>query len=71
MEQLYTVLKKEQTEVRYQSEWFDKMGMSEVIRLMGKFTLAQFMAHQTFRQRYEQGLALGMHEIFVSCFAGL
>ena len=70
MEQLYTVLKKEQTEVRYQSEWFDKMGMSEVIRLMGKFTLAQFMAHQTFRQRYEQGLALGMHEILYPVLQG-
>ncbi|HNZ89239.1 MAG TPA: tyrosine--tRNA ligase [Candidatus Cloacimonas acidaminovorans] len=70
MEQLYTVLKKEQTEVRYQSEWFGKMGMSDVIKLLGKFTLAQFMAHQTFRQRYEQGLALGMHEILYPVLQG-
>ncbi|MCK9310159.1 MAG: tyrosine--tRNA ligase [Candidatus Cloacimonetes bacterium] len=63
MEQLYTVLKPEKTEVRYQSEWFGKMSMVDVLKMMGKFTLAQFMAHDTFRNRYEQGLALSMHEI--------
>ncbi|GAB1468566.1 tyrosine--tRNA ligase [Candidatus Cloacimonadota bacterium] len=63
MEQLYTVLKPEKTEVRYQSEWFKKMSMVDVLKMMGKFTLAQFMAHDTFRNRYEHGLALSMHEI--------
>ena len=63
MDQLYKVLEKNKTEVRWQSEWFGKMGMIDVLKLMGKFTLAQFMAHDTFRQRYEQGLALGMHEM--------
>lgn len=63
MDQLYTVLDPEKTEVRYQSEWFGKMGMDEVLKLMGKYTLAQFLAHDTFRRRYEAGLPLGMHEI--------
>ncbi|MDY0151306.1 MAG: tyrosine--tRNA ligase [Candidatus Cloacimonas sp.] len=70
MEQLYTVLKPEQTEVRYQSEWFGAMGMSDVLKMMGKFTLAQFMAHDTFRNRYEQGLSLGMHEIMYPILQG-
>ena len=63
MEQLFTILKPEQTEIRYQSEWFGGMGISDVLKMLGKFTLAQFMAHDTFRNRYEQGLSLGMHEI--------
>ena len=63
MEQLYTVLDKEKTEVRMQTEWFGDMKMSDVLKLMGKFTLAQFMAHDTFRKRYENGLSLGMHEL--------
>lgn len=70
MDQLYTVLKPEQTEVRYQSEWFGGMGMADVLKLMGKFTLAQFMAHDTFRNRFEQGLALGMHEIMYPILQG-
>jgi tyrosyl-tRNA synthetase len=63
MEQLYTVLDKDKTEVRWQTEWFGDMKMSDVLKLMGKFTLAQFMAHETFRKRYETGSTLGMHEI--------
>ena len=63
MEQLFSILLPEQTEVRYQTEWFGKMTLADVLRLMGKFTLAQFMAHDTFRSRYEQGLSLGMHEL--------
>jgi len=63
MEQLYLVLDKDKTEVRWQTEWFGNMTMSDVLKLMGKYTLAQFMAHDTFRKRYENGLPLGMHEI--------
>lgn len=70
MEQMYTVLDPAKTEVRYQSEWFGGMGMIDVIKLMGKFTLAQFMAHDTFRNRYEQGLPLGMHEIMYPILQG-
>ena len=63
MEQLYSVLIPEQTEVRYQTEWFGGMTLHDVLQLLSKFTLAQFMAHDTFRNRYEQGLSLGMHEL--------
>ena len=63
MEQLYTVLDENKTEVRWQTEWFGNMSMKDVIKLMGKFTLAQFMAHDTFRKRFENGLPLGMHEL--------
>ncbi|MDP3114239.1 MAG: tyrosine--tRNA ligase [Candidatus Cloacimonadaceae bacterium] len=70
MEQLFTVLKPELTEVRYQSEWFGGMGMMDVLGMMGKFTLAQFMAHDTFRNRYEQGLPLGLHEIMYPILQG-
>ncbi len=70
MEQLFTVLDPAKTEVRYQTEWFGEMGMSDVLKLMGKFTLAQFLAHDTFRNRYEQGLPLGMHEIMYPILQG-
>jgi len=63
MEQLYYVLDKDKTEVRYQSEWFGPMQLSEFISILGKFTLAQVMAHDTFRRRYEEGLPFGLHEM--------
>jgi len=70
MEQLYTVLDKDKTEIRWQTEWFGEMTMSDVLKLMGKFTLAQFMAHDTFRKRYENGLTLGIHEIMYPILQG-
>nr|MDK2851274.1 tyrosyl-tRNA synthetase [Candidatus Cloacimonadota bacterium] len=70
MDQLFTILKPEQTEIRYQSEWFGKMGMADFVQLLGKFTLAQFMAHDTFRTRYERGLSLGMHELMYPILQG-
>jgi len=63
MEQLYHVLDKNKTEVRYQSEWFGPMQLSEFISLLGKFTMAQIMAHDTFRRRYEENLPFGLHEL--------
>jgi len=70
MQQLYTVLDKDKTEVHYQSEWFNDMSMSDVIKLMGKYTLAQFMAHDTFRRRWEAQLPLFMHEIMYPLLQG-
>ena len=70
MDQLYTVLDKDKTEVRMQTEWFGDMKMSDVLKLMGKFTLAQFMAHDTFRKRYENGQTLGLHEIMYPILQG-
>ena len=70
MDQLYTVLDKNKTEVHYQTEWFGEMSMSDVIKLMGKYTLAQFMAHDTFRRRWESGLPLHMHEIMYPILQG-
>ena len=63
MDQLYTVLDKERTEVHWQSEWFGKMEVMDLIKLLGKFTVAQIMAHETFRMRYEKGLPLSMNEL--------
>ena len=70
MDQLYTVLDKAKTEVHYQTEWFGQMNMSDVIKLMGKYTLAQFMAHDTFRRRWENNLPLYMHEIMYPILQG-
>lgn len=63
MEQLYKILDPQKTEVRWQSEWFAKMTLEDVINLLAKFTLAQLMAHETFRKRYEEGKPLSLHEI--------
>ncbi len=68
MDQLYTVLDKKRTEVHWQSEWFEKTEIMNLIKLLGKFTVAQIMAHETFRIRYEKGQPLSMHELLYPIF---
>ena len=63
IDQLFTVLDPDKTEVHYQTEWFSNMSMLDTILLLARFTFAQMMAHETFRTRYEKGLPLSLREI--------
>ena len=63
VDQLYTILDPDKTEVHYQTEWFSDMSMLDTILLLARFTFAQMMAHETFRARYENGLPLSLREL--------
>jgi tyrosyl-tRNA synthetase len=62
MEQFFKVVDKEKTEVRWQSEWFDKFTLTEVIQLTSKFTVAQFLARDDFSTRYNAGQPIALTE---------
>ena len=55
MEQFFKVVDRAKTEVRWQSEWFGSFDLERALDLAGRFTLAQMLAHETFRKRYEAG----------------
>lgn len=52
MEQFFKVVDKEKTEVCWQSEWFGKFDLADVIKLTSKFTIAQILARDDFSKRY-------------------
>ncbi|MBN2463564.1 MAG: tyrosine--tRNA ligase [Dehalococcoidia bacterium] len=62
MEQFFKVVDKEKTEVRWQSEWFSKFDLDDVIRLTSKFTVAQFLAREDFAKRYSSGRPIAITE---------
>ena len=62
MEQFFKVVDKGKTEVRWQSEWFDKFTLTEVIQLTSKFTVAQFLARDDFSTRYNAGQPIALTE---------
>ena len=62
MEQFFKVVDKGRTEVRWQSEWFDKFTLTEVIHLTSKFTVAQFLARDDFNARYNEGRPIALTE---------
>jgi len=63
MQQFSLVVDRALTEVRWQSEWFGKFTLTDVFNLTSRFTMAQMLAHETFRQRFEQGRALTLMEL--------
>ena len=63
MQQFFRVIDAEYTEVRWQSEWYGDFKLEQALDLAGRFTLAQMLAHETFRKRYEEGAALTILEL--------
>jgi len=63
MQQFFKVVDKKRTEVRWQSEWFGKFTLTDIIRLTSKFTIAQLMAREDFSARYNAGRPIAITEL--------
>jgi len=63
MKQFFKVVDRERTEVRWQSEWFGKFTLTDIIQLTSKFTVAQIMARDDFSKRYEEGRPISITEL--------
>ena len=63
MQQFFKIVDKEKTEVRWQSEWFGKFDLGDIIRLASKFTVAQFLARDDFSKRYNEGRPIALTEL--------
>ena len=70
MEQFFKVVDRGQTEVRWQSEWFGDFKLEDALNLAGRFTMAQMLAHETFRKRYEEGARLSILELMYPMLQG-
>lgn len=71
MEQVYTVLNKERTEICFQTQWFSDVGLREMISWAAQTTVAKLIAHETFKERLENGHSLGLHELFYPVLQGI
>ena len=63
MEQFFKIVDKARTEVRWQSEWFGKFNLADIIQLTSKFTIAQLMAREDFSSRYREGRPITVTEL--------
>jgi tyrosyl-tRNA synthetase len=63
MKQFFKVVDKKRTEVRWQSEWFGKFTLGDIIQLTSKFTVAQLMAREDFSNRYSAGRPIALTEL--------
>lgn len=63
MRQFFSVVDRERSEVRYQSEWFDPFDLATVMRLTAEFTLNQFLHRDDFGNRYAAGSPIAIVEL--------
>jgi tyrosyl-tRNA synthetase len=63
MQQFFKIVDRKRTEVRWQSEWFGKFTLTDIIQLTSKFTIAQLMAREDFSTRYNAGRPIAMTEL--------
>ena len=61
-EQVYKVLDRDRTELRFNSEWFGKMGAADMIRLAATHTVARMLERDDFAKRYKSEQPIAIHE---------
>ena len=62
-EQVFKILDRERTEVRYNSEWLDGLGFEGMIRLAAKFTVSQMLEREDFHKRFREEQPISVHEL--------
>lgn len=69
-EQVFKVLDRDKTEVRFNSEWFGKMGAADMIRLAGQHTVARMLERDDFAKRYAAQQSIALHEFLYPLVQG-
>jgi tyrosyl-tRNA synthetase len=62
-EQAARVLDLQRVKIRYNSEWLARLSHADVIRLAAKCTVAQMLERNDFRERYDAGEGISLHEL--------
>jgi len=68
LEQVYKLLDREHTEVRYNSEWLGKLTSNDIVRLCGHYRLARMLEREDFRTRLRNNQPISMHELLYPLF---
>ncbi len=63
LDQFFKVVDRDRTEVRWQSEWFGKFDLADIIKLTSRFTVAQLLARDDFSKRYAANRPIAITEL--------
>lgn len=69
-EQVFKILKPEQTEVVFNSTWMDKLDASDMIRLASTHTVARMLERDDFNKRYKGNQPIAIHEFLYPLLQG-
>ncbi|MGH7564753.1 MAG: tyrosine--tRNA ligase [Gemmatimonadota bacterium] len=62
-DQVFLVLDRERTSIRYNSEWLGELRFEDVLRLASRYTVARMLERDDFRKRYESEGPIAIHEL--------
>ena len=63
LDQVFKILDQDKTEVRYNSEWLDKLSSTEVVKLCARYSLARMLEREDFRSRLANQQPISVHEL--------
>jgi tyrosyl-tRNA synthetase len=69
-DQLFRVLDREKTKIRYNAEWLSTLTFEQLIKLCANFTVQQFISRENFKLRWEKNEPIYVHEFFYSVMQG-
>jgi tyrosyl-tRNA synthetase len=62
-EQVFKILDRDKTEVRFNSEWLSTLGFEGIIRLASRFTVSQMLEREEFHRRFNNEQPISLHEM--------
>jgi tyrosyl-tRNA synthetase len=62
-DQVFRILDREKTEVRFNSEWLGTLGFEGIIRLAAHFTVSQMLEREEFHKRFQEEKPISLHEM--------
>jgi tyrosyl-tRNA synthetase len=63
LEQVFKILDRDKTEVRYNSEWLSQMSAEDIVHLSSRYRLARMLEREDFRSRLDKGQPISVHEL--------
>lgn len=63
-EQIFKIIDREKTIVRFNSEWLSKLCFEDVLKLGATTTVARMLERDDFQNRYRNNVPIGIHEFF-------
>jgi tyrosyl-tRNA synthetase len=70
VEQVRKILDVDRAEVRYNSEWMDRMSPADFVRLCSRYTVARLLERDDFAKRHREGVPISLHELLYPLVQG-
>jgi tyrosyl-tRNA synthetase len=62
-DQVFRILDRDKTEVRFNSEWLSTLGFEGIVRLASRFTVSQMLEREEFHRRFNNEQPISLHEL--------